>query len=83
MYPYLIYLYYQNNSDGMRFVKSVFWLFVIMTIVGAIMKIWQLIQEKDYGTIPKILLLALGIILLPIVIIAMIAISAGKQQGRH
>ncbi len=83
MYPYMIYLYYQNNSEGMQFVKMMFWLFVFVTIVAAVMRIWPLIQEKDYGTIPKILLLALGIILLPIVIIAMIAISAGKQQGRH
>lgn len=83
MQPIWIYLTYQNNSDGMMFVKSLFWMFVIVTVIAAIVRIWQLIDQKEYGTIPKILLLTLAILALPFVVIAMIALSAGKQQGRR
>lgn len=53
--------------------------FVVSVVAATMIKVWQSIQDKQWRGIVKALVMGLALLALPLVALAMIALSAEKH----
>ena len=73
-------MFYCLNQYGPNsMVSALLVAFVVSVVAATMIKVWQSIQDKQWRGIVKALVMGLALLALPLVALAMIALSAEKH----
>lgn len=72
-------LFFSNQYGPNSMVSALLVAFIVSVIAATMVKVWQAIQDKQWSGIIKALVMGLALLALPLVVVAMIALSAEKH----